>query len=121
MSKKCRTFNGFMKTVGALTMEQAERMGIDMSEIEDHGGYASIKACYPNQPIIDAILKKYKLYPATRTITDVDEGGISTVDTYSTGFHYVDREDWFLCKKNVDAWLEEANPSADDDYEDEEK
>jgi hypothetical protein len=119
--QKCRNFRKFermMKVLGGVTMAQAEKLGLDMDLIEEHGEYASIKACYPNQPLIDQILAKHNLHVVTRSIIDVDCDGVKTIDCYASGFYLSDREDWILVRKNIDAICEEKNyGDTDDDME----
>jgi hypothetical protein len=118
-TRNFRKFERMMKVLGGLTMDQAEKLGLDMTNIEDHGGYASMKACFPNQPVIDAILDKHNLFVVTRSIIDIDEGGVTTIDCYASGFHLCDREDWILVKKDIDAICEEKNyVDTDEDFED---
>lgn len=123
--QKCRNFRKFermMKVLGGVTMEQAEKLGLNMDLIEDHGDFASIKACWPNQPLIDEILKQHNLFVVTRSIIDVDENGVKTIDCYASGFHMCDREDWILVRKNIDAICEEKNygDTDEDEYGEEE-
>lgn len=120
--QKCRKFRKFermMKVLGGVTMAQAEKMGLDMNLIEEHGDFASMKACWPNQPLIDAILQKHNLFVVTRSIIDVDEDGVIMVDSYSSGFHLCDREDWILVRKNIDAFCEEKVYGDTDEFSDE--
>lgn len=91
---------------------EEEEWGKD-GEIE--GAY--LFACMDSGRAIESILKKHKLHVITMSIFESEEEEMDendpnyepSIDTYSysTGFHWVNRERYFLCRVETPAFFED--------------
>lgn len=95
----------FGQAKSLLTKEEFELFRESFEFSKSNLDLASVKANDNNRSIIEALVNKYELYPVTFSIHD---GESSSDLTYDTGFTYVNRERFLLCKSPFEGTFTET-------------
>lgn len=110
--KKEKSFESWIKKIGALNAETVQKLIPSLSEhdIDDFDGYSEIQAhSASSRALLDFVQANPEYHIATYSIDDLENGGSAYI--YSNDYHYVNRMAYYLCKgnKNPNIFFEETN------------
>ena len=116
--KKYRTFEAMIRGHKVLNYNQILKLNepvlepfIEEEEWANDVAGANIFACMDSGRALVKILKKHNLHVITLSIFDGEEdeeGESSCTYSYSTGFHWVNRERYYLCRNKTPALYEDV-------------
>lgn len=113
------SFNDMRKGHEILNREEILQLGeeslipfLEEEEWEDEIEGAYLSACMDSGRAIEEVLQRHNLHVITESMYDSDEededGHVEVTSVYQTGFHWVNRERYYLCRKKHAAILEET-------------
>lgn len=117
--KKYKNFNAMIKGHKVLTYQEIKDLKepeldafLEKEEWTNDIEGGSIFACMDSGRLLEQLLAKHGLHIITMSIFDSEEEVDEEEPTpctysYSTGFHWVNREKYYLCRKHSAAWCEE--------------